>query len=237
MDQDEDITTSIFLYLKRYWLFIILSVITLNIVFLNIYFFLPKTKSAVSGTPSSTISFAPQSSCPQSCVDQMNLLLNPSKAVVVSPSVAKGVTGTLTPTIDTSATPTATPTPTLAPVNVREFFVPLGVGSSTASDWTVITGIGAKIDTADYGNIKAATFEVTVWVPTGNQTVWIRLYNANTFQTVVGSEMTMSGGTPTLLISSPITLVTGDNLYQIQVKTQLGFTVKIDMARIRIKVN
>lgn len=160
--------------------------------------------------------------CPQSCVD---MFMSPT----VTSSSASTPTPTLTPT--PSATPTLTPTPVPA---VKEFFIPLGSGFGNASDWTTITGIGATIDPTNYGQIDKAYFEVTARIPTGNQTVYIRLYNANTYQSVANSDVSLSGGTPTILVSQPISLTQGKNLYQIQMKTQLQYQTYIDQARIRI---
>ncbi len=221
-------------YIKKYWIHIVLGIIGVNVVLLNLFLFFSKPNS--SQTPlSANVNTSSQNFCSQGCVDQMTQLLKSQKPNIVSPLVP---TTTATPTQALLATPTSTPTPTLTPVpvkTVREFFVPLGAGTGNPSDWTVVNGIGAKIDPADYGSIKSVTFEVSAQVPTGNQQIWIRLYNATTSQAVPGSEVTLSGGVATLLISSPITFSSGSNLYQVQLKTQLQANTNINMARIRIK--
>lgn len=212
-------------FVKKYWIGAVLGILILNSLILDYFLLFPKASQNIIprniSLPNTT-----QISCPQSCVDQLNLSLTSLKESSSS-STAK-------------ATPSATPTPYQTSIQtkpVKEFFVPLGVGTGSSDEWTVIDGIGAKIDPSDYGDIKTVTFEVTARIPNGNQTIWIRLYNANTYQAVAGSELTLSGGTSTLLISSPISLASGNNLYQIQMKTQLKSTANIDMSRIRIKTN
>lgn len=219
--------------LKKYWIYVVLGIFVANSLILDIFFFFPKNSSSQTVLPGNiNLPNISQNFCPQACLDQISLNLISPKATDSSLSVQ--------PTIALASTPTLTPTPipTSVSVNsVKEFFVPLGAGSGNSSDWKVIDGIGAKIDPADYGSIKQITFEVSARIPNGNQQIWIRLYNANTFQAVAGSDVTLSGGTPTLLISSPINLASGNNLYQIQMKTQLASTANIDMARIRIKTD
>lgn len=225
---------------KRYWIYVVLGIFIVNSLILDVSFlFFLKPLSSQTTLPATvpgnvSLPNALQNSCPASCINQMNLIFTSQKKITTSSAIQPTVGLTSTPSI----TPTDSPTPIPTQIKiVKEFFVPLGVGSGSSADWAVIDGIGAKIDPSDYGNIKQITFEVTARIPTGNQTIWIRLYNASTFQSVSGSEMTLSGGTATLLTSSPITLASGNNLYQIQMKTQLKYTANIDMARIRIKTD
>lgn len=217
---------------KRYWIYITLGIFAVNSLFLDIYllFFQKPLQTQTVISKNADLSKTSQNFCPQNCVEKINLALSSQKTSASS---------AIQPTADLSPTPSATSTPTPTQINstVKEFFVPLGTGSGKAGDWTVIDGMGAKIDPSDYGNIKTVTFEVTARIPTGNQTIWIRLYNANTSQAVAGSEVTLSGGTVTLLTSSPIILTSGNNFYQIQMKTQLQYLTHIDMARLRIKTN
>lgn len=216
----------------KYWIYIILGIFMANSLILDLFFFFPKNSSSQTVLPGDiNLPNISQNSCPQACIDQMSFNLISPKATNTS---AIQPETTLTPT--STPIPTSSPTPTPAKT-VREFFIPLGSGTGKTADWTVVDGIGAKIDPSDYGDIKQITFEVTAWIPTGNQQIWIRLYNANTYQSVAGSEVTLSGGAATLLTSSPITLPSGNNLYQVQMKTQLQANTNIDMARLRIKTN
>jgi len=122
--------------------------------------------------------------------------------------------------------------------SVKEYYVPFGSGVDSSSEWKDISGLEGYIDGNSYGVIKKATFEVSVRVPTGNQTVDVRLYNITAAHPVWFSEMKFTGGgTPQLLVSSPITIDSGNNLYRVQMKTQLKFQAFIDQARVRIMTN
>lgn len=127
--------------------------------------------------------------------------------------------------------------PTAASSKIKEFFIPLGSGSSDAKDWTTVGGVQAYIDNTNYNSIKTVTFEISLRTPTGNQTAWARLINATDGRQIWGSELSIEGGTPKLLISPPITLDYSNKLYAVQMKTQLGFPTNIDQARVHIVTN
>lgn len=128
---------------------------------------------------------------------------------------------------------TITPPPS-ASSTAKEYFIPLGGGSSNADDWTDVPGLQAYVDTALYGRIKTVTFEASLRTPTGNQSANARLYNVTDGHPVWNSDVSIEGGTPQLLISSPITLGTGSKLYKVQMKTQLKFITYLDQSRIHI---
>lgn len=212
--------------IKKYILVAILGLFCLNTLILDIYLLTKKESQSSVATlqqtntnPLATQNFA----CPQRCVE---LFHSTAQATPSSSPVP-----TLTPTFTPTPTPTLTPTPV---PTVKEFFIPLGSGLGNNLDWTTLTGIGANIDPANYGQIANAYFEVTARTPTGNQNVSIRLYNANTYQFVVNSDISFSGGAATIIVSKSITLLQGNNLYQVQIKTQLQKDTYIDQARIRI---
>jgi len=116
----------------------------------------------------------------------------------------------------------------------KELYVPLGTGTNTTTDWTDVKGAAAYIDTRLYGKFKKVTFEASLSVPSGSQTVYVRLFNATDKHPVWYSEMTMSGAGPELFISSGVTLDSGNKLYQVQMKSQLGATTNLLQARVHI---
>lgn len=217
-------------------------VLFINIVILDIYFLSSALRPQLSPvTP--RVSSLQSAQCPLTCmseISQIKAFLTNSNATPSATSMASlaagliaDITPTYTPTPTPTATPTLTPTPSPTP-GQREYYIPLGQGWGSYSDWAVVPGMGATIDPANYGSIVKVYFEATVRIPTGNQTVYVRLYNANTFQSVASSDLTLSGGTSTLLTSQPIILNSGNNTYQVQLKTQLQYQTYIDQARIRI---
>jgi hypothetical protein len=134
------------------------------------------------------------------------------------------------------------PIPTIIPTSVvtsegspvKDYFIPLGSGTSTASDWTDVPGAQATVDFGSYKNIKSIVFETSVAVPTANQSVSVRLYNTSDKHPVWYSEVTMEGGTSAYLISNPIAYDKGSKIYQVQMKTQLQYPANLTQARIHI---
>ena len=113
-------------------------------------------------------------------------------------------------------------------------FYPLGSGSSTASDWTDVPGVVTSLDFGSYNRIKEVHFEASVYVPTANQSVSVRLYNVTDKHPVWYSEVTMAGGPSAYLTSPAVSYDTGTKLYQVQMKTQLQSTANLVQSKIHV---
>lgn len=149
-----------------------------------------------------------------------------------------------TPTISI-LTPTPFPTPVsiqpqasqnISPV--KEYFVPLGTGQTSATDWTSIAGAQAYVNTTNYPSIKSVVFEAGVSVPNANQSVSVRLFDTTSGHLVWYSELDFSGQQTEAFLTSPaIQLDPGNNLYQVQMKTQLAAPASLTSSRIHITLN
>ncbi len=139
----------------------------------------------------------------------------------------------------------SSPTPTKAPASAqttssttREYYVPFGSGSGNSSDWKDMAGLQASIDSNGYNSIKSVVFEVSLHVPTGNETASVRLYNSTDNHPVWNSEVTFNGNSSSVFMSSsPISLDSGNKLYKVQIKTQLQYPAIIDQSRVHITTN
>jgi len=143
----------------------------------------------------------------------------------------------------TSAVTAACPAGCLTAINklagtttatAKEYFVPLGTGTNTTSDWADVVGASAYVDTAQYPKIKKVVFEATLAVLTGNQIAYVRLFNETDGHPVWYSEMSMNTTGPTLLTTQAITLDKGSKLYKVQMKTQLKYPANLNQSRIHI---
>lgn len=214
----------------KYFGVVIAVLLFFNLLYLNYKSFLPQTTvRSMSQLPQGSIALLPTQSpsyCPQACITE---ILSATSSAVSTQTIAATIP-TQTPS------PTQTPTPTQVPASPNEYFVPIGTGSGSYTTMTSIPGFAVSLNPANYPGITTVTFEATIWIPTGNQTVWVQLYNANTFQMVPNSLLTISGGTATLATST-IFLAPGNNQYQVQLNTQLGYTTYIQQARLRIQTN
>jgi hypothetical protein len=115
-----------------------------------------------------------------------------------------------------------------------EYFVPLGTGTNQSDDWADVTGAQAYIDSTRYRRIKKVTFEATLEVPASSQISYVRLYNVTDKHPVWYSELSMDGSGPQLLASSPVTLDSGQKLYQVQMKSQLKALTRLVQSRVHI---
>jgi len=162
-----------------------------------------------------------------------------SVAIAVTPTIGPSqllLTPTIAPTMNPSVTiePTSLPTKKTSPL-VKEYFIPFGTGTTSATEWENLLGLQATIDGSSYPNTKSITFEVSLHNVAAGQAVYIRLFNATDNAPVWSSDVIYTGGnTSELLVSRSINLANGNKLYKVQVKTQLGSPVMIDNSRLHI---
>lgn len=172
----------------------------------------PKTpiiiKSANKQTP------VPNVACPTSCISEINYATS---------SMQFSNTGAVSSTVVNSS--------------VKDYYVTFGSGTSTATTWTDVVGLQSNINPSNYPNIAQIVFEVSMYIPTGNQFASIRLWDVTDGYAVWNSEMTISGGQPQYLVSNPITLAPGNKLYQVQMLTQLQAPAIINQSRLHITLN
>lgn len=147
-----------------------------------------------------------------------------------------------TPTISLSPTPTIKPisstSKTQSTSSVKEFMIALGSGTNQSTEWVDVPGVGATINSNDYGSIKNIYFEVSLIMPTTNNLVSIRLYNVTDQHPVWYSQIDSNGQNTAFLSSQAIKLDSGNKLYQVQMKSLLtDQPVTLVQSRIHITVN
>ena len=185
---------------------------------------MPTSKPApISDTASKT--------CTPSCLAEIDKAVAPLKITITSiPRKASSQISQTTVVIQ----PTVSAQKSSA---VQEFFIPLGSGSSSAADWTDVTGVKAEVDSGKYGVIQKVLFEASVHVPNANQIVEVRLYNETDKYIIYNSEFLYSSGTTQNFRIAEIQLGSGSKTYKVQMKTQLQYTAVLDQARIHITTN
>lgn len=156
-------------------------------------------------------------------------------------------------TNQTALSPSTIPTPTISPTPIvtitesplsptpivivkepaiKDYFIPFGSGTDQTSDWADVSALQATIDFDNYPNIKEVRFEVSVNIPTANQTASVRLFNKTDQHPVWNSEVTTTNNVYT--VSQPIIYDKGSKTYQVQMKTQLQYLANLDLARLHI---
>ncbi|MCL4398149.1 hypothetical protein M1403_03975 [Patescibacteria group bacterium] len=129
-------------------------------------------------------------------------------------------------------------TTTTAPAAPRgEYFIPLGSGSVSNTDysntnWKTIDAAQATFDISNYGNVKAVYFEATLRNGSIGE-AHARLFDSTTPLVFFNSEVYASTSTATF-ISTPISITSpGPKTYKVQMYSTLS-TGYLDQARIRI---
>lgn len=117
--------------------------------------------------------------------------------------------------------------------SVKEYYIPLGSGTTKSNVWQDIAGAEAVIDTTNFPTIKSATFEVFLNIPTANGMIKAKLYNVTDKHDVWFSEVSGEGPTLTKKEAS-ISLETGAKTYRVMGLSSLKYEANIENARIRI---
>lgn len=172
----------------------------------------------------------------QSPQTDVSLPISPSPAFANSQA---NISPTISPSVVLSPTIVITPIPTVAQKpQIKDYFIPLGSGSSQASDWTNVPGAQVSLDFGQYPNIKQIVLEVTVDIPSANEYASVRLFNVTDQHPVWNSTVTINSGNSTAyLVSSPITYDTGQKTYQLQMLTQLESPANLSQARLHITLD
>ena len=127
------------------------------------------------------------------------------------------------------------PTPTMPLTKVsREYYIPLGSGSTKSSDWEDLNGVEAVIDMNNYPNPKSIIFETSMYIPTGNGEVKAKLYNVTDQHDAWSSEVTSSGSTSQRNEANNISLAPGRKLYRVMMKSSMSYPAILDSARLKI---
>lgn len=159
---------------------------------------------------------APQSTTPKPADDQMAV-------GVVTPAVL--------PQTEENVKAAATQTTSL----VKEIYIPLGQGESTAKEWKDVSGAEAYIDTSKYPEIDSVVFETALHMsPSGTGTAHARLRNVTDGPTVWFSELSTPSVTSIRLESKKISLAAGNKLYRVQMYATHQYPAILDFARIKI---
>lgn len=195
--------------------------VLINILILDIKVFRATDTSEVSPAQTQTTSEVGQATpggenagtnlCPAACLKAIS--------EVAAPSLAQT---------------TPTPKPTTSAPTVKEFYIPLGSGSTKSTAWVELPGVESVIDMANYPNVKSIIFEASMRVPTANGRAYAKLYNVTNEHDVWNSEVYAEGSSGYRVESGNITLSSGRKLYRVMMKSTMGYEVILDSARIKI---
>jgi len=181
-----------------------------NLVFLNIKV-VPPTSQPLSNQPAAGQSIESQT-CPPACLEK--IFEATAEATKISPLPQKEVE--------------------VSQPAVKEYYIPLGSGSTKSQDWIELPGIEAVIDSANFPNVKSIIFEATLRIPSANGKVYAKLYDITAKHDVWFSEVWVEGSLGYRAESANISLSEGRHLYRLMMKSTMGYEAILDSARIKI---
>lgn len=146
-------------------------------------------------------------------------------------------TPTITPTA--SGVPTVSPAPTATsnPATTRQTtYIPLqGVTTTTLTEWVDASGTDSFLDVSvEYGKNAYISWEANVSVQAGSGEARVRLFDVTHGVAVPGSEISGTSGTPSLIQSGKVTLLSGNNRYRVQLQSKTSTSVTFHSGRIKI---
>ena len=196
----------------------LLLLFAVNLLFLDIVVFSQPKPQAPSQVMVESVPNPTQadSSCPSACTAKIDEELKKSRAGSISP---------IAPAVATVAQ------------SAKEFYVPLGTGTTKNSDYEDILSAEAYIDTGNYSSIKQAVVELFLRNPTGNGRIYAKLYNVTDKHDVWFSEVFTEGGGPVVKKEVTVTLDRGKKLYRVMMKSTMKYDAWLDNARIKIITN
>ena len=209
-----------------------IGLLFLDVLFLNWKMLSLKPQNSVTSQESSMprSKITDSNNCPTGCLVAINQL-KPTSSVLPQP--------TTVPTASPAPTPFFTPAliaPPTQTTTVKEFFIPLGGGTTTSSTWITLFGLEAQVDSNSYASIKSVAFEASLRLPTGNGRLYARLINLSDNTPLEETEVYIEGSTGQRR-ERQFSLRSGNKVYGVQIRSTLGFEGILDMARIKIMVN
>lgn len=113
---------------------------------------------------------------------------------------------------------------------------PLGGNVVTSQqDWAYTGGAEAFFNKNDFKGAKTITWEVFLKIKDNNGEANARLYDASNKVVLSDSEIRGGGDTFVLRSSQPLTLLSGNNYYQVQLRSSTGYEVYMEGARFKIE--
>ena len=193
-------------YYTHLIIIILLTFVSLNLLILDLKVFTPG--SAIKLSDVTTVA-TPQPTILPSVTP---------RALIVSPTISQI---TFIQPANRSTTP-------------REYYIPLGSGSTSNTKWEDLIATETLIDPAKYPGLIETYFIASLRNPTQNGQVETQLYNVTDKHPVWGSHVILNGPQSQTITSGKITLDTGSKLYRVQIKSSLSYLVYLDNAKIRI---
>src|SRR5579859_117206 len=116
--------------------------------------------------------------------------------------------------------------------SLKEITIFLGSGSTYSRDWVAIPSAVANFDPSSYSKIKSIYFEAALSIVGGE--AHARLVNLTTGGVFYSSELSNNTSVSKWSSAGPLYLQSGNNQYEVQLKSTSGEKASLDGARLHI---
>ncbi len=139
-----------------------------------------------------------------------------------------------TPVVSQSQTSSSQTTSTST--TPKTLYIPIGYGGSgtSTSDFATVTGHEVSINPSDYPGYKQMVFEASFRIFQGNGKGEVRLFNKTDGTAVLNSVLSTTSQDYSTKTSSGFTLTSGAKTYTVQAKSSTGYSVDLQLTRVRV---
>jgi len=116
--------------------------------------------------------------------------------------------------------------------SVKEYFVPLGTGSTTKQEWADVPALQATVNGDRYGASASAYFEASMRSVNGKAEA--RLLDKTTSEVIHQSNIAHEGTDYSWVVSKPFGLSPGGRTFMVQMRSSSGEMVEASGVRLRI---
>lgn len=143
---------------------------------------------------------------------------------------------TVNPNVYTVVTASTAPAASTTTSNIKTLYIPMGYGgsSSATSDFESISSTEISINPNDYPGYKKMVFEANFRIFQGNGTGEARILNKTDGTAVLASSVSTNSQDYSTKTSNGFTLPGGSKTYVVQLKSTTGYSVDLQLTRIRV---
>lgn len=116
--------------------------------------------------------------------------------------------------------------------SIREYFVPLGSGNTSNTEWADVPSAQATINSDRYGEIVSIYFEASLSAING--TIEARLLDKTTSEVIHESNISHNTSEYVWRSSKPFSAGPGGKTYIVQMKSSTGEVVEMSQARLKV---
>ena len=116
--------------------------------------------------------------------------------------------------------------------SIREYFIPLGSGNTSNTEWADVPSAQATINSDRYGEIVSIYFEASLSAING--TIEARILDKTSSEVITESNISHNTSEYVWRSSKPFSVGPGGKTYIVQMKSSTGEVVEMSQARLKV---